>query len=163
MNESRLIGLIVVALMLACGLIGYQAGRRTAAPQEVATIYQTDTVVVRDTITRERPVPIHTHTRDTIRVQVTDTLYIELPREVKVYQDSTYRAEVSGYQPSLDRIDIYEQKTILTEHKTQIVEVKRNARWGVGIQAGYGVCVTGGSITPAPYIGVGLSWNLITW
>ena len=163
MNESRLIGLIVVALMLACGLIGYQAGRRTAAPQEAATIYQTDTVVVRDTITRELPVPIHTHTRDTIRVPVTDTLYLELPREVKVYEDSTYRSEVSGYQPSLDRIDIYAQERIVTKHTTQIVETKRNARWGVGIQAGYGVCVTGGAFKPAPYIGVGVSWNFLTF
>lgn len=163
MNESRLISLIVVALMLACGLLGYQAGRSADSPQEVATIYQTDTVVVRDTITRELPVPIHTHTRDTIRVQVTDTLYIELPREVKVYQDSTYRAEVSGYRPNLDRIDIYAQERIVTQHKTQIVEVKRNARWGVGIQSGYGVCVTGGMIKSAPYIGVGLSWNFLTF
>lgn len=163
MNESRLTDIIIVSLMLACGIIGYMIGHTHDVPQEVATIYQTDTVVVRDTITRERPVPIHTHTRDTIRVQVTDTLYIELPREVKVYEDSTYRAEVSGYLPSLDRIDIYSQERIVTQHKTQIVEVKRNARWGIGIQAGYGVCVTGGAIKPAPYIGVGLSWNILTF
>lgn len=38
----------------------------------------------------------------------------QLPREAKVYQDSTYRAVVSGYRPSLDTISIY-QRTVFVD------------------------------------------------
>ena len=32
-------------------------------------------------------------------------------------------------------------------------------RWGIGLQAGYGVALHNNQVFPAPYIGVGVSWN----
>jgi hypothetical protein len=126
-----------------------------------------DTLYVRDTITRETPVFTRVYVRDSIFVTVRDTLHrtdtVWLPREVKVYEDERYRAEVSGYQPSLDRIDIFVKDRIVTQDKTQVVTVKRNARWGIGLQAGYGATYYDGGVHTFPYIGVGLSWNILTF
>ena len=126
-----------------------------------------DTLYVRDTITRETPVFTRVYVRDSIYVTLRDTLHrtdtVWLPREVKVYEDERYRAEVSGHQPSLDRIDIFVKDRIVTQDKTQIVTVKRNARWGIGLQAGYGATYYAGCVHTFPYIGVGLSWNILTF
>lgn len=124
-----------------------------------------DTLVIRDTITRVRPVYTYTHMRDTIEVTIRDivhdTVRVYLPREVKVYEDSLYRAEVSGYQPNLDRIDIYQQTQIITKDVTQVV--KKKTRWGVGLQVGYGATYYDGRLRGSPYVGVGVSWNIIAW
>ena len=90
-----------------------------------------------------------------------DTVRVYLPREVKVYEDSLYRAEVSGYQPSLDKIDIYQQTQIITRDVTQVV--KKKTRWGVGLQVGYGATYYDGRLRGSPYVGVGVSWNIIAW
>ena len=113
------------------------------------------------------PVFTRVYVRDSIYVTVRDTLHrtdtVWLPREVKVYEDERYRAEVSGYQPNLDRIDIFVKDRIVTQDKTQVVTVKRNARWGIGLQAGYGATYYDGGIHTFPYIGVGVSWNILTF
>ena len=163
MNESRLIGLVICAMMLACGLCGYKAGKGAYMPPQIVTEIRVDTLLVRDTIARETPVYVRSFVRDTIRVSVCDTLYVELPREVKIYEDSLYRAEVSGYEPSLDRIDIYQQERVITRDITQLVEVKRNARWGIGVQVGYGIGMHSGAVYVAPYVGVGVSYNILTF
>lgn len=163
MRDILLTSLTILALLAGAFFVGRCTAPDSAPIREEIT--RVDTLVVRDTITREKPVPTRVYVRDSIYIRDTlrDTVIITLPREVKVYEDSTYRAEVSGYMPSLDRIDIYEQKTIVTEHKTQIVEVKRNARWGIGVQVGYGAYINGGVVKTAPYVGVGVSWNFLTF
>lgn len=143
-------------------------GRWTApaALENVKTVVQTDTIIVRDTITKVKPVPQTRVVRDSIYVSIRDTLtvrdtcYMVLPLEVKTYQDERYYAEVSGYLPNLDRIDIFEQTKIITNDKT--TTVTRKTRWGIGIQVGAGVTI---SKQPEwrPYVGVGLSYNLVNW
>lgn len=152
------IGLVLV-------VVAFLFGRMTAERPEISEKTQIDTLYVRDTFTREKPVFTRIYTRDSIYITLRDTIKdtIWLPREVKVYEDSLYRAEVSGYQPSLDMIEIYQRERVVTIDKTEIVRVKQPSRWGVGIQVGYGGCVTGGAFKPAPYIGVGVSWNLLTF
>lgn len=162
--KNQIIYIVAVALLaLAFGL-----GRYTAEPVRVVEErIQRDTLIVRDTLTVYQPKSVHTHTRDTITVLLTevhhDTMTVYLPRETKVYEDKRYRAEVSGYQPSLDRIDIFTQTEVVTQNITQVV--KRKTRWGVGISAGYGVTIntTEQTFKPAPYIGVGIQYNLVSW
>ena len=124
------------------------------------TVVKTDTVVVvhYDTITAYKPVPFNVYVVDTMWVPVTvherDTTWAQLPRTAKVYQDSTYRAVVSGFRPSLDTISVYQ--------RTKVVTVTNNVRippprWSWGIQAGVGVN-TGGTVTP--YLGVGIQYRL---
>jgi hypothetical protein len=150
-------------LALAFGL-----GRYTAEPVRIVEErVQRDTLVIRDTVTHYAPKYIERHTRDTIRIPIPelvhDTVAVYLPRETKIYEDARYRAEVSGYQPSLDRIDIFTQTQVVTKDVTQVV--KRKTRWGLGISAGYGVAIntTDQTFKPAPYIGVGIQYNLISW
>ena len=168
---------LVIALILAVvGLCGasFGLGRYTAKPETILEERERiDTLVIRDTITHHVPKYVYKHTSDTIRVPVPvpgpqpeperDTIYVNLPRETKVYEDARYRAEVSGYQPSLDRIDIYTQTQVVTKDVTQVV--KQKTRWGLGISAGYGVTIntTDQTFRPAPYIGVGIHYNLISW
>lgn len=124
-----------------------------------------DTMFVHDTITREKPDYTRVCVRDTIYVTVTarDTAYIVLPREVKVYEDETYRAEVSGYQPSLDRIDIYAPTRTITKEVVRTETVRKRTPWGVGLQVGCGITKQGNSFYPGPYVGVGISYNIIRW
>ena len=164
MSSSLKTALILIAL----GAVLFLLGRCSAkTPRLQAESARVDTLYVRDTITREIPVFTRVYVRDSIFVTVRDTLHrtdtVWLPREVKIYEDERYRAEVSGYQPSLDRIDIFVKDRIVTQDKTQVVTVKRNARWGIGLQAGYGVTYHNAQLQTFPYIGIGVSWNILTF
>lgn len=84
-----------------------------------------------------------------------DSVTVQIPITQRVYETDRYRAVVSGYQPSLDDLLIYQS--------SQVIRIKdKPKRWGIGVQVGYGMTVKG---TPqfAPYIGVGVSYNLFTF
>lgn len=167
-------GPILYIVLIAAFILSFGLGRYMAKPETILEERERiDTLVIRDTFTHYVPQYVYKHTSDTIRVPVPvpgpeleperDTIYVNLPRETKVYEDARYRAEVSGYQPSLDRIDIYTQTQVVTKDVTQVV--KQKTRWGLGISAGYGVTIntTDQTFRPAPYIGVGIHYNLISW
>ena len=124
---------------------------------EVRTFY--------DTIRVETPVFYETRVVDTMTVTVTewevvhDTAFVTLPREEVEYRDSSYRAIISGFNPRLEEIELYPQKQIITIQTETVKTVTSKARWGVGIQAGVGA--TQGGLYP--YIGVGVSYNLINF
>lgn len=151
-------------LMLLSYVSGYRKGQKQA---EIAPNPQVDTLILVDTITQYKPiyatkteekielVPI----RDTIRIR--DTLFVALDRQKKVYEDSTYRAVVSGINPSLDEISVYQKRVYVD--KTQIVVQRKPSRWGVGVQIGYGFGVHDQKIDHFPYVGIGLSYNLLCW
>lgn len=154
-----------IGFVLLWSLGIFFAGRYTAKkPDSAQVVTRVDTLIVRDTITQEKPVYITTTqvrteyvpVLDTLRIR--DTLFVPVTIEKRVYEDSLYRAEVSGYSPSLDKIEIYQQKQVVTQF-VQVPEVKRK-RWGIGVQAGYGINANG---SHSPYIGIGLSYNLICW
>lgn len=157
-----------ICLLLAALLLAYCAGRNTAQQRAISSaIQQADTLVIHDTITREMPVYItntrvrteYVPVRDTLRLH--DTLFVPVTIEKRVYEDSLYRAEISGYKPSLDKIEIYQQTRTIT--KVEQVLVKDKKRWGLGIQAGYGVGIHSGVVYTTPYIGVGVSYNILRW
>lgn len=120
-----------------------------------------DTTFVEVVKTEIKPVYVEKRVVDTMLVPVVDTLrihdttFVQIPREEKVYSDSLYYAVVSGYRPSLDTISVYSKERVITNY----VETVTHSRWGIGIQAGYGASREGLS----PYIGVGVSYNIITW
>ena len=162
MKTIRVI-VIAVALLVAAFVIG-----RCTAPKyeaETQVVKQVDTMVVRDTIIREKPVyrTEYVFVRDSVKVQVHDTVFVSLPRQLRVYQDSLYRAEVSGVDPTLDRIEVYPQTRYITRTETQTISVTQRRRWGIGVQVGYGITKQGASFYPGPYIGVGVSYNILTF
>ena len=112
-----------------------------------------DSVVVRY-ITEILPVLHDTCKTDTVNMAYLngkDSIKVEIPISGKVYEDSTYTAYVSGYRASLDSIFVYPRREVV-----RIKERSKPKRWGIGIQAGYGV----GSDGFSPYFGIGLSYNL---
>ena len=82
-----------------------------------------------------------------------DSVEVELPITQKVYGDSTYRAWVSGYRPSLDSIEVY-RKTIAIERTL----AQKPKRWSIGVTGGYGYGLLHGR--PDVFVGVGVSYRL---
>ena len=163
MNDTR-IQLAVLALALAAVFsLGFFLGKgRKTAPQTVIKT-QTDTLYLRDTITVATPVWL-TKTvvsRDTFRVADTvrlhDTTFVVLDRERVEWRDSLCTVWASGVRPSVDSVRHYvtEREVIISERVTHT----KKTRWGVGVQAGYGVSDKG----LTPYVGAGLSYNLLAW
>jgi hypothetical protein len=84
-----------------------------------------------------------------------DSLQLILIREQRHYSDSTFDAWVSGIDPKLDSIKTYNETRIITKE----IPVIKKTRWGLGVQAGVGA--GRGGLTP--YVGVGVSYNLLSW
>ena len=105
-------------------------------------------------------VPVH----DTIKAPHADTLSADsvsvvLPITQKHYSDSTYEAWVSGYEPALDSIRVFQPITTITNTITNTDIRYKQKRWGLGVQVGIGM-------TPnkiEPYIGVGVTYNIFSW
>nr|WP_314698851.1 hypothetical protein [uncultured Prevotella sp.] len=137
-----------------------------------------DTVIYKDTITYYKPVP-----RDSLIVRYRtatlpvankvskddnddsllsqpaeqdggDSAAVVVPITQKVYEDSTYKAWVSGYEPQLDSIFVY-QKTQVINHYIR----EKPKYWGIGLQIGYGC--TGKELRP--YVGIGVNYNIFRW
>ena len=158
-----IIAIVAVAAIVA---ISYLAGRKCGS--ESATIEyldRVDTLVIRDTITQYRPIveerrvveQILYPVTDTIRLQ--DTIYVYLEKEQLMWQDSLSRVYVSGIMPQVDSVQHFVEERIMVMH----VPVKAKSRWGVGVSAGYGISVANGSLSASPYIGVGISYNILSW
>ena len=76
---------------------------------------------------------------------VFDTVQVRLPIESKHYTSINYDAWVSGYEPQLDSIKVYQR-----EVKT------KQSRWSIGLQGGVGMTPRG----VQPYIGIGIGYRL---
>ena len=161
--SGRLQILVTCVFAALCLLSGYFLGRRATSSSEAKIETITDTLRITDTVLVEKPVPVEVRVVDTMLVAVTDTVhlndtvYLTLPRETKVYGDATYTAQVSGYRPALDWIEVYPQREVVTRD----IFVDSRKRWGIGLQVGYGAYAASGQVRLAPYLGIGISWNLI--
>lgn len=156
-NDILLIIAVLLSLVVgaACLRYGYQRGKRDALE---GLKPQRDTIILRDTITRVKPIFVEINGEirtDTLWLH--DTLALPVPIEQKVYADSDYRAVVSGWHASLDTISVYPKTMVITEITP--VEIPPPKRWGLGIAAGYGASKDGLS----PYIGVGISYSILQW
>lgn len=162
---GRIAGIMAVSILAIVGITSIGNCKRNTI-NETDVIVLTDTLYIRDTIRIEKPVPkfikridtLLVQTKDTIRLN--DTLYLALPREQKTYREKNYQAWISGYRPELDSIHIFRNtQQIITS--TTIQNKQKTRRWGIGIQAGYGLTKHQNIIKPTPYIGIGLSYNLL--
>lgn len=158
--------LLVAALVAVVSVLSWRLGYRSAVAESIETP-RADTLIVRDTVTVEYPVPILTTITDTLLVAypdiviIHDTTFVQLPRERKEYSGKDYRAVVSGFQPSLDLIQIFPETKVVTQ--TISVPSRNRSHWALSLQAGYGITLQNNRITPLPYIGAGISYNLIEW
>lgn len=158
--------LLVAALVAAVSVLSWRLGYRTAVAESIETP-KADTLIIRDTVTIEHPVPILTTVIDTILVAhpdiviIHDTTFVQLPKERKEYSGKDYRAVVSGYQPSLDLIQVFPETKVVT--RTISVPSRKRSHFALSLQAGYGITIQDNRITPLPYIGAGLSYSLVEW
>ena len=105
-----------------------------------------DSFVVRY-ITKSLPIASDSATKQ----HRSDSVKVQMPISQKVYEDTLYRAYVSGYEPNLDSITIKQRTTYIT-HTIR----DKESRFRIGLQAGYGLTPKG----MQPYVGVGLSYRL---
>ena len=153
----------VITTLVVILIIGYYSGLNQAIRQDVP---QNDTIYLRDTITQYEPIleekvvlqEVLIQVRDTIWIH--DTLYAYLEREQVMWQDSLSRVYASGIMSQIDSVQHYITERIVTKEVT--IHVKKPCRWGVGVHAGYGVQL-GDQVRTAPYIGVGVSYNILSW
>lgn len=155
-------GIISIALLAVTFFVGFRIGRGDAPEVQ----YQTDTLRVRDTITIREAffeekitlqkvlVPV----TDTLIVRERDTIFVEMQREQVVWRDSLSAVYASGVMPEVDSVKHFISERIVRE--TEVIEVKKRSRWSIGIQAGYGIGLSG-DVRMTPYVGIGVSYNLL--
>lgn len=139
--------ILIIALLAGAFAAGILAGRGRNTPDIVEI---RDTLTFHDTLFIDRPVPVYvTQIRtDTVRLALVDSSHTTLTRDSatvavpitrKVYEDSTYRAVISGYKPNLDSLWIYNTIREITITRT----VKKPPRhWGFAVTAGPSLLVT---------------------
>lgn len=149
-------------------ILSYIIGRRDGFNSAVETeAEKVDTIYVRDTITQYKPIleervvlkKVLVPVTDTLRIH--DTLYVYLEREQVVWQDSLSRVYASGILPQIDSVQHYITERIVTKEVT--IHVKKPCKWGIGVHGGYGIGLSNGKVIVSPYIGVGISYNIISW
>lgn len=159
MYKNIILGVIVAVVLFLSGFLTRQCTFRMPEPEikeHRDTVYLPDTVKVPELVEVERIV------KDTLYVDVGDvvvvhdTTYLPLPREYVTYQDSSYRAVVSGFRPRLEELTMYPKKEVVTIQTEKVYTEYKHYKFGLGIQAGYGITPSGFQ----PYLGLGLSYNL---
>lgn len=170
------VGVAVVALLLFLNVVlmrHYFKGQREGGTD-------TTRVTVVDTVVCRYPVAVDSLVVRYVRVRVPvdgdkphdaspslskplhegkgrDSAWMELPIEQKRYEDSTYTAWVSGYEPRLDSIRVYSRKDVVTIDK---VTKEPSNRFVVSFNVGYGLTPQNGL---QPYIGVGVGYQLFSF
>ena len=149
-------------------LIGFLIGQKHPQKPPVEPIKEkVDTLLIFDTITITKPVFVEKIQLDSVYMPVTDTLwkhdtlYVYLEREQIQWQDSLCRVYASGINPQVDSVTHFVQETIVNREISVPVKVK--SRWGLGIQVGYGAGINGKQVYMTPYVGVGISYNILSW
>lgn len=152
-------------------ILGAFVGRHTGPKYPALLTTRVDTLIVYDTLRDTVLVPV-TRTivrRDTVWMYVVrdpegltaDSVRVTVPIERKVYQTVDYRAIVEGFRPELVSMEIYRQTQYID--RTQTVTTPDHRRWGIGLQAGYGVAVRDGRMVGTPYVGVGAQYSIFEW
>lgn len=167
LNKTHLIVFCVGIFLGLC--TGFFTGKAIYdKPLEVGI--KRDTVTIHDTIPDYLPMPkdsahIKYVTRwlpsktDTITqwetLTVHDSVAVEVPITSKHYGNNTYDAWISGYEPFLDSIKVYQK----TEYITETVTINKPPnRFSIGLQGGYGYGFKSKQLEP--YVGIGIGIRL---
>lgn len=109
-----------------------------------------DTVLIShiDTIEIEKPVVSYEYITDTVVVTVNegrDT--VQLPRSTRYYKSDLYEIWVSGYEPTLDKVNIFKQTDTRYIYRDVVKEVYRDkySLHLLGSAYMYGKSISGGS------------------
>ena len=150
---KKLPWILVILLAVVCVVAWFRP--HEPLPAEIRTETKVKTVVKVDTLLISPPLAPLLVFRLTDTMRIGDTVVY---REQAYYEDSLYRAWVSGYRPRLDSLQIFPRTVYrtVTNDIYHTIKVKDKRGWGLGLQVGYGY--PGGL-----YVGVGVSYNLFQW
>lgn len=145
--------ILVVLLAIACVVAWFRP--LESLPAEIRTETKVQTVVKTDTVLISAPITVFWRILPADTIRIGDTVF---HRKQAVYEDSLYRAVVSGYvDPRLDSMTVYPRTIYQTVTNDIYHAVKpKKKRWGLGLQAGYGY-------PNGFYVGAGISYNLFVW
>lgn len=151
-------------LLVSIFMVGFIKGQKHLQNLPVEPIKtKVDTLVIHDTLISYKPVFKEKRVIEKQLVKVTDTLivhdtlYVYLDREQVVWQDSLSVVYASGILPQVDSVRHFTSHQIFTIEKT--IPVTKKTHWGLGVQAGIGAGKNG----LTPYVGVGISYNILSW
>ena len=157
--------LVNALLILVCVfLFGFIIGQKHPHKLPIEPIkVKVDTLIIHDTTMSYRPIYVDRVKLDSVLVPVVDSVKIHdttlvyLEREKVTWRDSLCEVYASGIMTSVDSVRHFQEDKYITI-ETQ-VPVKVKSHWGLGVNAGYGVGKGGFT----PYIGVGISYNILSW
>lgn len=144
MNKTNLIVLCVGIFLGLC--TGFFTGKALYDKPIVEKV-ERDTITIFDTIPQYFPVVrdsaivnyvtkylpvLHTDTM-TQWFTMHDTVAVEVPITSKHYSSQNYDAWVSGFEPSLDSIKVYQKETVITE---TITRMKPPNKWELDFVGG---------------------------
>lgn len=156
--KQVLFGIAICLVVTLSFLLGRRVGRNG---QIEPFPIKVDTLFIRDTIVATKPIYVTKRVVDSVLVPVgdtirlRDTLYIALEREQVRWEDSLAVVWASGVRPQVDSVHHFREQVVITKE----TPVPVRSRWGIGINAGYGFGKNGLS----PYVGVGVSYNLLSF
>ena len=164
MNKKITFCFSVLLILATFFMLGFIIGQKHPQKLPVEPIkVKVDTLVIHDTTMSYRPIYVDRVKLDSVLVPVLDTMmihdttYVYLEREKVTWRDSLCEVYASGVMPSVDSVRHFQEYKYITI-ETQ-VPFKVKSHWGLGVNAGYGVGK--GGLTP--YVGVGISYNILSW
>lgn len=145
--------LFTIILYISYGIIVHKT---TEIPTDVKYTQITDTIIKYDTIIVEQPKPISVIKykdrilHDTIVVE-NKPIIADIPFEEKEYQDTNYYIKISGFEPNIDELKIFQNEKIITN------TITKQKRFNYGLVGGIGY----GMINKKTdlWIGFGISYN----
>lgn len=161
--------LVVIAIAAWCVYMGLTKGdrRQRAIDELLERETVADTVVVYDTVVVAMPEPlaivdrqevpktlpvIRPETIEPDSMDRRDSATVGVPIETKIYQDSNYRAVITGAWASLDTLEIWPRVETI-----RIRERAKPPRWSVNVGMGYGW----DGRRFSPHIGVTVGYTII--
>ena len=164
MNKKTTV-LVNALLILACVfLFGFLIGQKHPQKSPVEPIkVKVDTLVIHDTTMSYKPIYVDRVKLDSVLVPVVDsvkihdTTFVYLERKKVTWRDSLCEVYASGIMASVDSVRHFQEYKYISIGTQMPVRVKSHC--GHGVNAGYGIG-KGGFTT---YIGVGISYNLLSW
>ena len=137
--------------------LSFLCGRKSVDPKAPIVEYiLTDTTIIEinDTNSVIKPVPYKVYVYDTVFVEAMPELLIY---QTKLYKDSTYTAQVSGYDAQLDWIETY-SRTVIKEINTKEYIHEPVKKWNI-----YGFAGARMANVPECNAGLGLSYTHNRW
>ena len=164
MNKKITFCFSVLLILATFFMLGFIIGQKHPQKLPVEPIkVKVDTLVIHDTTMSYRPIYVDRVKLDSVLVPVVDsvkihdTTFVYLEREKVTWRDSLCEVYVSGIMASVDSVRHFQEYKYITIEKQVPVKVK--SHWGLGVNAGYGAGK--GGLTP--YVGIGISYNLLSW